>query len=606
MYRDRGCRIGKADRSGLITFYEHPAGRRKLTLTNPGVNQRGGATGCAEESGTPALHPAEYQPIPGPSSRESFFAVQQRQQRARWLYAVLAVLTVIVTGIPLSIALAPMLYVAIFPIATIMVAWYPHSLVWGLLRYGVPFMIPVLAITMFSSLDYSVHQSATGMTEVHGNFHTGTGSTAPPDPWTDPVTRHGTMPGFGPALLLAAVLLALPGSVLLLAIWYVVRRVFHRAGVGGVLLALGARPPDGERLEEQRLVDAVQEMAVAAALPAPRVMIIDRDVAGDAANAAAIGSSIFDATIIVTRPLLEDLTRDQTQAVIACVVASIGNGDLRIAFLLLSMFETLGLARLAIHGTHRSDARRTLARFVRLGMRPAWAKQTETARKAEEQAVMALVARAAGTPPAAPAGAVVRAAKRALGWLFTPVLIPLNWMARTIGVIVALSARFFAGPVIAAMWRRRQMLADAMAVQLTRNPDALAGALLRMDDVGVVVPHASAVSHLFAAWPPGAPSEVTGEDPSDADILARKMSVPLSRRIAALKAMGASATIGESKGGGIAGWTRALDSAAGVVGAMAAVPVAAVVLAIDLALMGITLGVAGGLMYLVAGHSPSG
>jgi Zn-dependent protease with chaperone function len=528
MYRDRGCRIGKTDRSGLITFYEHPAGRRKLTLTNPGVNQRGGATGCAEESGTPALHPAEYQPIPGPSRRESFFAVQQRQQRARWLYAVLAVLTVIVTGIPLSIALAPMLYVAIFPIATIMVAWYPHSLVWGLLRYGVPFMIPVLAITMFSSLDYSVHQSATGMTEVHGNFHTGTGSTAPPDPWTDPVTRHGTMPGFGPAL------------------------------------------------------------------------------AGDAANAAAIGSSIFDATIIVTRPLLEDLTRDQTQAVIACVVASIGNGDLRIAFLLLSMFETLGLARLAIHGTHRSDARRTLARFVRLGMRPAWAKQTETARKAEEQAVMALVARAAGTPPAAPAGAVVRAAKRALGWLFTPVLIPLNWMARTIGVIVALSARFFAGPVIAAMWRRRQMLADAMAVQLTRNPDALAGALLRMDDVGVVVPHASAVSHLFAAWPPGAPSEVTGEDPSDADILARKMSVPLSRRIAALKAMGASATIGESKGGGIAGWTRALDSAAGVVGAMAAVPVAAVVLAIDLALMGITLGVAGGLMYLVAGHSPSG
>jgi Zn-dependent protease with chaperone function len=450
-------------------------------------------------------------------------------------------------------------------------------------------MLPVLLVMLVSPVNYTVKAGAS--------------------------THAGVMPGFGLALVLAAVLLALPGSLVFLAIWRLVCNVFRHAGVGGVLLAIGARPPDLRDLEEKRLVDVVQEMAIAAALPPPRVMIIDRAIAGNAANAAAVGWSISDATIVVTRALIEDLTRDQTEAVIAHVVASVGNGDLRIAFLVLSVFETIGLVRLAIHGTHRVAARRTLARFLKLAMRPSSA--TDAARRAEEEAVMALIGGAGETPPTSDTGPEVGAVTRTLGCLFAPILVPLDWTAITIKTVVTLSAGVFAGPVIGAMWRRRQMLADATAVQLTRNPDALAGALERMCEVGVIVPRGAAVSHLFAAWWGGASGSsdsesaaasvtavsaplLTASDAGDDGrlLLTRQMHASPAARIAALRAMGAQIASGSRE-------VPAVQTAtAGISGAFAALPIAvaisAAVMVLDMVGMSITLGAAGALMFIFA------
>ena len=66
---------------------------------------------------------------------------------------------------------------------------------------------------------------------------------------------------------------------------------------------------------------------------------------------------------------------------------------------------------------------------------------------------------------------------------------------------VSVSSMALIGPIVAFMWRTRRHLADAIAVQLTRNPDALARALRDFATVKSVVPQGEAASMLFFAWP---------------------------------------------------------------------------------------------------------
>jgi hypothetical protein len=102
-------------------------------------------------------------------------------------------------------------------------------------------------------------------------------------------------------------------------------------------------------------------------------------------------------------------------------------------------------------------------------------------------------------------------------------------------MIVGLSSGLFVGQLIGAMWKRRQLLADATAVQLTRNPDGLASAVERLRHFPVAVPKAGPVSHLFAAWW----GSSTGDDSSSVTALSRSMNVSAERRLTALRAMGA-------------------------------------------------------------------
>src|SRR5205814_1135257 len=72
------------------------------------------------------------------------------------------------------------------------------------------------------------------------------------------------------AVVLGALVWLVPGIVAMLLIFPVIRTLFRRAGVGGALLALGAREPRLGDLEEHQLVNVVEEMALAAGLPPPR------------------------------------------------------------------------------------------------------------------------------------------------------------------------------------------------------------------------------------------------------------------------------------------------------------------------------------------------
>ena len=110
-----------------------------------------------------------------------------------------------------------------------------------------------------------------------------------------------------------------------------------------------------------------KRMAIAAGVKPPRVMLLD----GPVVNAAALGSSYDDAVVLVSRRLLDELDRDETQAVVAHLIGAVGNGDLRVALSMLSLFRTIALLMTALGATLGPAARRTLLRMMRLALRQA-------------------------------------------------------------------------------------------------------------------------------------------------------------------------------------------------------------------------------------------
>ena len=120
--------------------------------------------------------------------------------------------------------------------------------------------------------------------------------------------------------VLLAFIVTAPGIAVMVSLWLGVRRVLG-GGVGALLLALGARVPRPGDLEERQIQNLVEEMALAAGVPAPQVRLID----SAAGNAAVVGTSDDEAIIIVSRGLLDDFSREDTQAIVGHLVGSISN-----------------------------------------------------------------------------------------------------------------------------------------------------------------------------------------------------------------------------------------------------------------------------------------
>src|SRR5690349_21803331 len=92
-------------------------------------------------------------------------------------------------------------------------------------------------------------------------------------------------------------------------------------------LLSGRRVPRGSGIDaERRLVNVVDEMAIASGLSAPPVYVLTRE---RGINAFAAGRSPNQAIVAVTRGALEQLSRDELQAVIAHEFSHIINGDIR-------------------------------------------------------------------------------------------------------------------------------------------------------------------------------------------------------------------------------------------------------------------------------------
>jgi Zn-dependent protease with chaperone function len=300
------------------------------------------------------------------------------------------------------------------------------------------------------------------------------------------------------ALALGLAVLLLPGAILSVGLWLGVNALFHRAGIGGALLALKAREPNQSELKELQLADAVQEMAIAAGLPVPKIMLID----APAANAAVIGTSPNDARIVVSRGLLEQLNRDELEGALAHLVASIGNGDLRIAFRVTSVFETCGLLVAIINAPFGRRSRGTLWRIVRYGL---FGKKDSEGAAQEAVAMSALLTRSVGLDTD-DIDDVFDSASRKKS-IFRSVRTFLLFPIFLTNTAIKLSLWFFSfsmlGPSMALLWRKRKYLADACAVQLTRNPDGLAEALRKLNSERGPIPGGAWASHLFLVNPAG-------------------------------------------------------------------------------------------------------
>jgi Zn-dependent protease with chaperone function len=270
-------------------------------------------------------------------------------------------------------------------------------------------------------------------------------------------------PGTIGAIAMILVVWVIPGIVALVVLYGILAWRLRRIGGEGLALGIGARPPRTDDPEETQLRDVVTEFAIAAGIEPPALLLYDTGPA----NAFVYGRDHDHATVVIARALLDELDREETQGVVARLIASAVDGDLGLAVDIGAVYVTFGLVTT------------TLAAIV-----------SRTARARWRAAVGPLVGRHG--PPQRDAAGIA-----ALLGLPTDDDQPTNaaggcltflTMGGFISIGVGLINLFLSGPLLSLAWRARGYLADATSVDLTRDPDGLARALAKLDANGGSVP----------------------------------------------------------------------------------------------------------------------
>jgi len=133
-----------------------------------------------------------------------------------------------------------------------------------------------------------------------------------------------------------------------------------RSGGGAVAQQLGATlvPADTQNFAYRRLRNVIEEIAIASGVPVPEIYVLEDEAA---INAFAAGYTPADAAITVTRGCMEKLTRDELQGVIAHEFSHVLNGDMRLNIRLMGILFgilVIGIAgRKVLEGTGRSSSR---------------------------------------------------------------------------------------------------------------------------------------------------------------------------------------------------------------------------------------------------------
>lgn len=209
---------------------------------------------------------------------------------------------------------------------------------------------------------------------------------------------------------------------------------------------------------KQRVLNVVEEMAIASGAPVPPVYLLHEN----SINAFAAGDSPSNAVIGVTRGAIEKLSREELQGVIAHEFSHIFNGDMNLNLRLIGILH--GITIIGLIGYHL--------------LRSSGSRRSRSSRDS---------------------GGVV--------------MLGLGLM------VIGYGGTFFGNLIKASVNRQREYLADASAVQFTRNPSGIAGALKRIgsDAMGSTImnPNGAEISHalfgdgmrhtftsLFATHPP--------------------------------------------------------------------------------------------------------
>ena len=209
--------------------------------------------------------------------------------------------------------------------------------------------------------------------------------------------------------------------------------------------------PASQDLQERRLLNVVEEMALASGIACPKVYVLDKE---DSINAFAAGYNPNEAVVAVTRGTLNRLTRDELQGVVGHEFSHILNGDMRLNVRLIGVL--FGIQMIASFGQH-------LLQFARHFSAP---------RSRNDK------------------GPSIQAVMFALGVAL--------FVIGYIGI-------FFGRLIKSAVSRQREFLADASAIQFTRNPDGIGNALRKIGGLSrkkesasrIHHPNAEHLSHLF-------------------------------------------------------------------------------------------------------------
>ena len=219
---------------------------------------------------------------------------------------------------------------------------------------------------------------------------------------------------------------------------------------GGTVVAerLGGRRifPNTIDLVERRVLNVVEEMALASGVPVPPVFMLCEE---QGINAFAAGYSPSDAVVGITRGCAQQLSRDQLQGVVAHEFSHILNGDMRLNLRLIGVLH--GILLMGLLG-------REVLRIA------SWSGGGRSRRNDSAAYLMVL------------------------GLIF---------------MVLGFVGLFIGNLIKAAASRQREYLADASAVQFTRNPEGISGALKR---IGAAVfgskltsPKAAEASHMYFA-----------------------------------------------------------------------------------------------------------
>jgi len=221
--------------------------------------------------------------------------------------------------------------------------------------------------------------------------------------------------------------------------------------LGGRLLNLNTPDPD-----ERRLLNVVEEMAIASGVPVPDVYLLEEE---NGINALAAGNDASDASVGVTFGAVKLLNRDELQGVVAHEFSHILNGDMRLNTRLIGWLH--GILGLVVLGRVL-----TLSFLDRRDRDAGWGVDTGSRS----------------------------------GPFFHPAFIP-AFVLGAICIVAGSFGAFFARIFKSAVSRQREYLADAAAVQFPRNPDGLAGALKKIGGLRwrsvLNTPRAEEASHMY-------------------------------------------------------------------------------------------------------------
>ncbi len=235
-------------------------------------------------------------------------------------------------------------------------------------------------------------------------------------------------------------------SILILGIFLAIslmRALRLRSGGEAVARMIGATAiePANATMQEKKLINIVEEMSIASGIKVPKMLMLPGELA---INAFVAGNSIKDAVIVVTQGALENLSKYELQGLIAHEFSHILNGDMTLNVKLISR----------------------LAGLVAIGQLGGYClRVSNCARSSREKPIF--------------------------------IIITLGFSLTIIGAIGIFLSRLIKASIV----RRHEFLADAAAVQFTRNPHGIASALncIRNSRSNLGSRHAEDISHMCFA-----------------------------------------------------------------------------------------------------------